>query len=1825
MGLPSVPPHRQQGKVRGLLDLQLQEVRVAAPEGQALQAWVSWQPEGRARRVGPVPLTAEDGGGSATLQFAIRCFRDEFGEFCSATQRCVLVLETQSPEPVELASCALDLRQLDVVGLGGSERGKEVALRGPKGGGHVGQLRLSMSTRFGAEVEREMAARTPSPASAPRHATRRPDSGLAEAETPIARRSPRPSVKGDSAWQPMPALLAALVDHAEQARPELAAMFHGLDAERRGALDTSETQALLQQLLPTQAAPWQLEYLVALLDTDQDGAVTLQDATAGIEEWRAFVQLSRLTRVPDNEIPPDPLAIISAHLASEPLRPAGQQLLREAVAAGTLPLAGAVRLLRALLPRLTQPQDRQIMATTARFDTDGTGTLSTDALLTAIGFGLAEQRTPGAPTPTFVRAAQSEYAQFMRHALDSDPDESPQLPAGDVVGALRGQADRLISPRSGSSSSSICSGTPYFAVDGAELTPNGIISGAGGGAYSTVSNPLYPGDQALDGDGSACGASPLEMPPPSSRASTGEFRPPEWSPSSSASPLRLSTLMEQVAHPGAPAAGAQQLALELQAELLAVRAVSAAKEEVASMGARINGGCGGGEGAAWEALDAQLALARQERAGLLARVAAVGAEVDELRGQVVSRDAAVAESQAAAEASAREAAALAAELEELEREAAEWRAEETASTELQGKVAALEEENRQLKAAGAEAAEEAAFLSRKAEGLVGELQAAEAEAEELRAAVDAATERELALQEALDAAGPEGEEVTGREDGHRVTEEQAQQLAELARATEELAAQLAAAVDGHEAAAPATEHAGGVPGALAALGGALPALQLACRELLVSREEAEAQLRETRPGLGTPAHSRSAEELGRLEGELERLEADAASWEEDRAQMVAQLMGQSQQKSALEGRVRELEGQLRELEAVVAELEAAAEEGGGGGGLLAEELHAQHMDAQAAWEAERAELLAALRDAENEMAAAAGAAGAAAEVGSQAGLGAEGAPAAGGDALEAERAAWEEDRGQMVAQLMGLTQEKGKLEAELRSLQQHTEELEQLLEEMQAQGGADGGGGGGSTLLLQELHEEHMEERAEWEAERGALVAEVAELRAQAGRQVTARSSDAAATPAPPELAALAEEKRALEAQLRSAQERVGDLQAVVDSVRDGGDGGGVSSLLMEELHQQHMDELAQWEAEKAELTAELAEARAAGDRGGAAAFPHAAGSSEGPATGETEASVERLTAALASKADEAARLQAALEAGAKERDALRAELRAAAAGVAAAVAGDGAAAAVEAGVVDAMVADAVGGAREYRLEQQIRELQSANDALQLDLQVALTEQAELLKNPLWETDVPHDELKAELAEAQAMVESLLEEHGAMEGEIVAAHGERQAMDAKVEGLAKEKRALQSQLNMIMITMTDSENQVHMVTQEKERLEEELEEAEAERRRLEDELQLSYLSRTLPGEEPPAHAPLPPLPPPPAGEETRLQAEVAELSDRLIAMEGDHAVLVQQVTVKTGEKAQLEAEYKALQQHTEELEQLLEEMQAQQDAGGSPSGGGGGGSTLLLEELHQQHMDELAEWEAEKAKLASELEEARAWRAGRETAANGKPDEPQGWSELSPAAAAASQHCIAKAAEVARALRAALAVVAGAEANCDKADSAETGNISNGDGDGTPRLLDTGAASATTRELLEELERVLATGTVEPEGEDDDEGGAGESEEARNARLLLRRVALLERQHSEEEAQLADARVKLAAAEAAYTAAKAEAQELRRSQLELLERQYYEDFPPAWENQAQGKEEAYNLELESLRLMLAEARVEVAELKTERRYLIQQQQSGRPRQHSHAE
>jgi chromosome segregation ATPase len=70
------------------------------------------------------------------------------------------------------------------------------------------------------------------------------------------------------------------------------------------------------------------------------------------------------------------------------------------------------------------------------------------------------------------------------------------------------------------------------------------------------------------------------------------------------------------------------------------------------------------------------------------------------------------------------------------------------------------------------------------------------------------------------------------------------------------------------------------------------------------------------------------------------------------------------------------------------------------------------------------------------------------------------------------------------------------------------------------------------------------------------------------------------------------------------------------------------------------------------------------------------------------------------------------------------------------------------------------------------------------------------------------EEVQGELEEAQAMVESLLEEHAAMEGEIVAAHGERQAAEARLEGLGKEKQRLQQQLNMTIIGMTDAENQV---------------------------------------------------------------------------------------------------------------------------------------------------------------------------------------------------------------------------------------------------------------------------------------------------------------------------------------------------------------------------------------------------------------------------------
>eukprot|EP00951_Prasinocladus_malaysianus_P017837 scaffold141345_cov31-Prasinocladus_malaysianus.AAC.1 len=42
-------------------------------------------------------------------------------------------------------------------------------------------------------------------------------------------------------------------------------------------------------------------------------------------------------------------------------------------------------------------------------------------------------------------------------------------------------------------------------------------------------------------------------------------------------------------------------------------------------------------------------------------------------------------------------------------------------------------------------------------------------------------------------------------------------------------------------------------------------------------------------------------------------------------------------------------------------------------------------------------------------------------------------------------------------------------------------------------------------------------------------------------------------------------------------------------------------------------------------------------------------------------------------------------------------------------------------------------------------------------------------------------------------------------------------------------------------------------------------------------------------------------------------------------------------------------------------------------------------SSIVLEELHQQHMDEVAEWEAERKRLQADVAELKAWRVQAET------------------------------------------------------------------------------------------------------------------------------------------------------------------------------------------------------------------------------------------------
>ena len=310
------------------------------------------------------------------------------------------------------------------------------------------------------------------------------------------------------------------------------------------------------------------------------------------------------------------------------------------------------------------------------------------------------------------------------------------------------------------------------------------------------------------------------------------------------------------------------------------------------------------------------------------------------------------------------------------------------------------------------------------------------------------------------------------------------------------------------------------------------------------------------------------------------------------------------------------------------------------------------------------------------------------------------------------------------------------------------------------------------------------------------------------------------------------------------------------------------------------------------------------------------------------------------------------------------------------------------AAAAEMLVSDVMGFAREYALETEVATLKERNATLELDLQAALTETSELLRNPLWETEVPEEEWRAELAEKDAIVESLLEEHAAMEGEIVSFMGEKQAMEAALEKAAGEKKAVQNQLNMIMVTMSDSDNRLHEVEQEKERLEGELRRLKAATAAGNSAL----LSLGAEGGSP--------------TDQSELMDEIAHMQDEVARLQEDVAVLTQQLMAKTSEKSQVDAEMKALQVAHEELQQLMEEMQQGEGEGqdGHEAGrrncnlsesldaslGGRGGSqegmvsTLLLEEFQEQHLEERAEWDAQRSRLEAEIAELREWRQRQE-------------------------------------------------------------------------------------------------------------------------------------------------------------------------------------------------------------------------------------------------
>eukprot|EP00192_Tetraselmis_astigmatica_P001187 CAMPEP_0117661992 /NCGR_PEP_ID=MMETSP0804-20121206/7825_1 /TAXON_ID=1074897 /ORGANISM="Tetraselmis astigmatica, Strain CCMP880" /LENGTH=1749 /DNA_ID=CAMNT_0005468881 /DNA_START=438 /DNA_END=5685 /DNA_ORIENTATION=+ len=592
----------------------------------------------------------------------------------------------------------------------------------------------------------------------------------------------------------------------------------------------------------------------------------------------------------------------------------------------------------------------------------------------------------------------------------------------------------------------------------------------------------------------------------------------------------------------------------------------------------------------------------------------------------------------------------------------------------------------------------------------------------------------------------------------------------------------------------------------------------------------------------------------------------------------------------------------------------------------------------------------------------------------------------------------QEDLTEMMQQLMLLGQQKSLLEAEHKQLQRHTEELEVLLEEMQAAEGAGGVNGGGQVLLLEELQQQHMEEMAAWEAERSRLKAALAAATAESPA-LRKRPKDTAFSGSERLLEEdIHEDMDSLRTRCAELEEELRQAKEVAAAAASSGPAGasdgelGLSPLLMEELHQQHMDEMAEWEAERKRLEGIIAEKEGLLVVASAGKGPRL----PGPRT-EAGQRLARADAGLQDSKGPEADLQTRLAAASFEKDGLLTELRAlraATSSLASAPEGDRALTDALASAADVLVSDAMAAAREFSLEARLAALQERNAALELELQAALTEQAELLRNPLWETEVPEEEWRAELAEKEAMVESLLDEHAAMEGEIVAFMGEKAVMEASLEKAGAEKKALQSQLNMVMITMSDSDNQLHEAVQERERLEEEVAGLQEAVQRLEG----GHDTRPACTSAVPASK----TPGPSSGfhdahiEARQLQGEVELLVQRLEqemegrrraesdlkALQADYEDLWQKAEAAEAAVSQAarqaEGELNTLKAQHEEL---LRKEEVEMPAGGShaPSEAPSNVvSMLVLEEFQEEQLAERAAWDEERARLQRELAELRA-------------------------------------------------------------------------------------------------------------------------------------------------------------------------------------------------------------------------------------------------------